>query len=218
MTRVEVRIKDQDLVERRQSEIVEAARHVFREKGFHGATVREIGRAANMTQGTLYNYARSKEDVLFLVCDQMTRGYQEAVKRAWEAPAGVEERLQAAVEALVETIQSRQDDLLLLYQEVDALTPAARHKILDAVRNDVDFFVRILREAQKAGVVAIDDERLAGNLITFIPAVIPLRRWNLRGKQATEIRNGVVKFILRGLGVAVDRKSGKQKRSRGKNA
>jgi AcrR family transcriptional regulator len=49
----------------RKAQIIEAAAAVFAEKGFHRAKTKEIAEAADVSEGTLYNYFDSKEDILF---------------------------------------------------------------------------------------------------------------------------------------------------------
>ena len=49
--------------------IRKAAINVFLEKGFEGATLREIAAAANVAFGTLFLYAKDKQDLLLLVFD-----------------------------------------------------------------------------------------------------------------------------------------------------
>jgi AcrR family transcriptional regulator len=48
----------------RKAQILEAAATVFAEKGFHRATTKEIAAAADVSEGTLYNYFDSKEDLV----------------------------------------------------------------------------------------------------------------------------------------------------------
>src|SRR5258708_29892223 len=72
---VHANTKDPDLIRDRREQLVRAALKVFHQKGFHETTVRDIGRAARLTQGTIYNYVRSKEDILFLVCDHIVTEY-----------------------------------------------------------------------------------------------------------------------------------------------
>src|SRR5439155_25514719 len=74
--------KNSALVRDRRTQLVGAAIEVFAEKGFHATTVRDIGRASRLTQGTIYNYVRSKEDILFLVCDRIVTQYHDSVRRA----------------------------------------------------------------------------------------------------------------------------------------
>jgi TetR/AcrR family fatty acid metabolism transcriptional regulator len=54
----------EQLIEARRAQILDAAATVFAEKGFHRATTKEIARAAGVSEGTIYNYFESKEDLL----------------------------------------------------------------------------------------------------------------------------------------------------------
>ena len=47
----------------RRAQILEAAEAVFAAKGYHGATTREIAQAADVSEGTLYNYFANKRDL-----------------------------------------------------------------------------------------------------------------------------------------------------------
>ncbi|TEU12194.1 MAG: TetR/AcrR family transcriptional regulator [Anaerolineales bacterium] len=48
----------------RKAQILDAAAAVFAEKGFHRATTKEIAEAADVSEGTIYNYFDSKADLL----------------------------------------------------------------------------------------------------------------------------------------------------------
>jgi len=84
------------LVQERRDRLINAAIKVFKDKGFHAATVRDIGRVAGMTQGTIYNYVSSKDDILYLVCDRLVAEYQEETRRALETVADPVERVRSA--------------------------------------------------------------------------------------------------------------------------
>ena len=56
---------------RRRTEILEAAASVFAEQGFHRATTKEIAEAADIAEGTIYNYFKSKDDLLLGILDHM---------------------------------------------------------------------------------------------------------------------------------------------------
>jgi AcrR family transcriptional regulator len=80
--KVKTATKNANLIRDRREQLIRAAIKVFGEKGFHQTTVRDIGRAAHVAQGTIYNYVQSKEDILFLVCDRIVAEYQDSVRRA----------------------------------------------------------------------------------------------------------------------------------------
>lgn len=48
----------------RRRQILEGAARVFAEKGYHRTTTRDIAEAADVAEGTLYNYFASKDDLL----------------------------------------------------------------------------------------------------------------------------------------------------------
>ena len=64
-------IKDQELVAQRRSEIIDVATRLFLERGFHKTSIRDIARACPFNLASLYMYVTSKEDILFLVAQQL---------------------------------------------------------------------------------------------------------------------------------------------------
>ena len=84
--KIPTQIKDQDLVQRRRSQIADAAVGLFIKKGFHKTTTRQISQEAGIAIGSLYEYVACKEDVLYLVCEsihtEVQRGLVDALERA----------------------------------------------------------------------------------------------------------------------------------------
>jgi AcrR family transcriptional regulator len=194
-------VKDRGLVRDRRRQLVEAALAVFLRKGYHATTVRDIGRQAGFTQGTIYNYVRSKSDILYLVCDEVVRAYQEAVGRAVEGISDPATRLSSAVRTVVEVLHDHQDAILLLYQESHALDARSLQGILARVGEYIEMFERLLAEAAREGRIPPLNARLAANVVTFLPTMVALRRWDLRPRVPKEaLLRGVAEFILRGLG------------------
>ncbi len=199
---VAANIKDRSLVRGRREQLVKAATAVFLEKGYHDATVRDIGKRAGLTQGTIYNYVRSKSDILYLVCDHVVRAYHEAVARAVDGIADPSSRLFAALRATVEAMHAHQNEILLLYHESHALDRRSLRAILGRVAQFIDTLEALLGAARVKGRVAFGHRRLAANIVTFLPTIVALRRWDLRGRVSREEAvNGVTEFMLRGLGV-----------------
>lgn len=55
----------------RRMQIIRAAAHLFAEKGFHRTTTRDIAEEADVSEGTLYNYFDSKDDLLLDIMDMI---------------------------------------------------------------------------------------------------------------------------------------------------
>jgi AcrR family transcriptional regulator len=66
-----------DTAKRRQ--IVEGARAVFLEKGFEGASMNDIARAAGVSKGTLYVYFTDKERLFAEIVDQERNAHMLAI-------------------------------------------------------------------------------------------------------------------------------------------
>ncbi len=83
-------------ITRRKKEILDAAARIFAEKGYANATTREIAEAADLAEGTLYNYYGGKREILLAILDET-----QAVIDAMFERAGTLETREDAV-ALVE--------------------------------------------------------------------------------------------------------------------
>jgi TetR/AcrR family fatty acid metabolism transcriptional regulator len=64
------RLRDR-VAELRRETILDAAVEVFAAKGFGHASVRDVARAAGIADGTLYNYFRSKDELLLALLDRL---------------------------------------------------------------------------------------------------------------------------------------------------
>lgn len=76
--------------EARRNDILEAAKTVFFEKGFHATTMDQIAEAAELSKGALYLYFPSKEElyvsILLEGLELLRQRFEEAVKgiKGWE--------------------------------------------------------------------------------------------------------------------------------------
>jgi len=71
---VEKRSSDrrEQLAAARRLQIIEAAAQLFAEKGFHRTTTRDIAEAAEVSEGTLYNYFESKDELLLGIMEKLS--------------------------------------------------------------------------------------------------------------------------------------------------
>lgn len=56
----------------RLEQILDAAARLFAERGFHRTTTRDIAQAADVAEGTLYNYFETKNDLLFAILSRLS--------------------------------------------------------------------------------------------------------------------------------------------------
>ena len=72
--------KEGPTLKEKHVKIAEAAASLFVEKGFHNTSIREIAKACGMSMGNLYHYIKSKDDVLFLVYQEVYWNWEENLK------------------------------------------------------------------------------------------------------------------------------------------
>lgn len=199
--RIKTATKNPDRVRERRESLINAAVAVFIEKGFHNATVRDIGRAANMTQGTIYNYVSSKDDILYMVCDRIVAEYNEQARRALDTSHDPVGRVRSAVRAISQVMYRHRREILLIYQDSHLLDKRSRRVILARVEEFIGMFERIIIDAARELCVPLPHPHLSANMLTFLPVMIALRGWSLKNDVSPEeVVEQITEFIVRGLG------------------
>lgn len=88
--------------ERTRRGLLQAADHLFREKGFDATTVEEIAHAADVAKGTFFNYFETKETLLiYLLAMQIEDALAELPGAGQSAPERIRLTLKAAWDALM---------------------------------------------------------------------------------------------------------------------
>lgn len=204
---IETVVRNRQLIDQRHDQIFRAASRVFISRGFHRATVREIAEEAGLSLGSLYSYIRTKEDILYLVFEKLTTTLRENIRRAIDGTEDPAEQMRAALRADLKTTEQYQDEILLMYQESKSLDRESLHAVLSREAEYVKFFEDILSSGYARGVFK-GDPRLSADVIAYLCSILALRRWNLRRRFASdEILDGLIAFILRGLGVEDGRRA-----------
>ncbi|WP_153720823.1 TetR/AcrR family transcriptional regulator [Sporosarcina cascadiensis] len=180
-------VKDEDLIQKRREQISRGAVKLFIAKGFHRTTTREIAKEAGFSIGTLYEYIRTKEDVLYLVCDHI---YHEVKVRLSELDTNdnTVEGLRVAIAKYYEVIDHMSDEFLVMYQESKSLPGEALRYVLTKELEMVELFETIVRRCMEAGNLRIrpNEVALAAHHILVQGQMWSFRRWALRKSYSLE--------------------------------
>lgn len=179
---IESSVKDKNLIELRRMEIVKAAVDLFVRKGYHKTTIREIAQRFGMSVGTLYEYIRTKDDILLLVCDYIHTSVSTRVKPSLKVSSDSTETLRTAIRTYYQIVDEMQDYIIFLYQETKSLSKDARKYIFNAEHEMTMIFEEILIKGNNEGSFAIDkkDTRLVAHNIMVLGQMWAFRRWALR--------------------------------------
>jgi TetR/AcrR family transcriptional regulator, cholesterol catabolism regulator len=180
-------VKDESLIEMRREQMIQGAVKLFKEKGFHRTTTREIAKEAGFSIGTLYEYIRTKEDVLFLVCDSI---YNEVNDRLYvlAKEEGTVKGLRSAIQQYFELIDDMSDEFVVMYQESKSLPKDALQYVLKKEMEMVALFENILQSCAELGELRIkqDDIQIAAHHIVVQGQMWAFRRWALQKNHSIE--------------------------------
>ncbi|MFY0783805.1 TetR/AcrR family transcriptional regulator [Peribacillus simplex] len=174
-------VKDERLVEKRRTQMIKGAVTLFKEKGFHRTTTREIAKAAGFSIGTLYEYIRTKEDILYLVCDFIYDEVQEKLQKEIEQSDGTLESLKLTIAYFYKVMDDMQDEVLVMYQEVKALTKDALPYVLNKELRMVGMFEKVITKCVENGELFLTEKQisLVSHNIFVQGQMWSFRRWAL---------------------------------------
>lgn len=179
---VQASVKDERLVQRRRDQMIKGAVSLFKEKGFHRTTTREIAKAAGFSIGTLYEYIRTKEDVLYLVCDSIYDHVSERLQQDLEDKQGTLNSLRHGVADYFRVIDEMQDEVLVMYQEAKSLTKDALPYVLNKENEMAAMFEKLITLCVENGELNLTESqiRILSHTIIVEGQMWSFRRWTLQ--------------------------------------
>jgi AcrR family transcriptional regulator len=198
--------KDQDLIDKRQAQIREAACNLFFEKGFHGTSIREIATESKMSMGQLYHYISSKDDILFLVYKHMQELWHGSlIAFGFEDINDPLDKLIKAIQLTLDFPAKNKKLFQFVFTETKYLDKEHLKIILEMDNANVSgFFKNLLIEVDKKYPIDYDLD-LASKFITFNTLFLALRAWNLKEWPTAQIEEFLVTFFIKGLGLKVQK-------------
>lgn len=107
--------------ERRLATILEHATAIFCEKGYEGASMRDLSRSSGMSLAGLYYYFESKEKLLYLIQKHYFTTVMKLLRERLEGVVGVEERLRTFIVNHLEYFLASPAAMKVLSHEDDVL-------------------------------------------------------------------------------------------------
>jgi TetR/AcrR family fatty acid metabolism transcriptional regulator len=106
------------LTEFRTTEILQAAHHVFAEKGFDQATIADIAKIAGVAKGTVYLYYRSKREVYWAALKRDLVCLRDQTKQFLESADTIEDKLRAVIAGKLRYFEDHRDFFRIYYTEL----------------------------------------------------------------------------------------------------
>jgi TetR/AcrR family transcriptional regulator, cholesterol catabolism regulator len=203
--------------DRRLSKILVHATGVFYEKGYEGASMRDLARSSGMSLSGLYYYFESKEKLLYLIQKHTFSTIVERLHERLDEVSDPELRIRVFILNHLEYFLANQKAMKVLSHEAEVLKNGFGAEI-----------AAIKREYYRICVEVLDDFKVAKRLeFSSRMAVLSLfgmMNWiytwyNPRvDADAEDLSRGMGDIFLRGIGAADGRQSLRSKTSRKKKS
>jgi AcrR family transcriptional regulator len=177
-------VSDEDKGVRRE-EILDAAKRVFAEKGFHQTAIADIARAAKLSYGSVYWYFDSKDALFQALSEREERalwGHVAAVLETLPPDADPERILASGVRATFEFFA--------------ADGAAARLLSLDRFADDIE---RLNVDAQRRGVVVAGPPRILAVSVAGVISSLAVHLAEERHPDVAATAEVLVSLLLNGL-------------------
>jgi len=188
-----------------RNQILDAAKRVITQKGFHGSTMEDIAKAAGVAKGTSYLYFKSKIELYLAVMerefDYITSCFEEIIK----SRIPVLKKIEGIISFFIEYMKENRDFVFSLMYEPplikmnkDVIHKRYRNKI-DNIRHK---FIEVLEEGIRRGDIIKEDPEVLADVI-FGAIVRPVIQFVIRKKTGDidslkfKIMNILTKGIVR---------------------
>ena len=183
-------IKDQELVAQRRREIVNVATRLFLERGFHKTSIRDIVRACPFNLASLYMYVTSKEDILFLVAQQLIEEKARAMAMVETLDDNPAESFRTALRSYCRIVHQYRPHIRLLYRELDVLTPERRELVMSSLSTVTGVFEKIVRNGIAKGVFSDLEPRLVA-----LNALFLCHLWSMHARALRPVTQDINEFF-----------------------
>lgn len=196
--------------EDKRRRIIDAAVEVFAEKGFFGAKVSEIAKRADVADGTIYLYFKSKDDLLISLFEEKMGEIIERLTEILEPLDDPEEKMREYIVAHLELVAQQPHLMQVLTVELRQSARFIKEYRPQGFKRYLSIIGAILEEGQAKGVFRKDLEPAVFRRALFGAVDEISLEWVLRAQAHPEegppqhrdhriIAKQIADFILRGL-------------------
>ena len=184
-----------------RADVIRAAGRLFAERGYHGTSMRDLGRELGLHGSSLYSHITSKEDLLVDVVQRAADLFDAAAERAMAVEGPPDARLRALVAGHVDVVLDHIDEARTFLNEARSLDEDHRDRILGHRDRYEQTYREVLAEGVSTGVFRPDlDPAITGILILSI--LNSIDRWYRPGGRLdrSELVTEIVGFATEGIG------------------
>lgn len=138
----------------KKNEILKVSKSLFKDKGYAGASMREIAEASGIETASLYYHFSSKERILKEVCYEIADAFMLSLKelRAFDADNPVEKVLIKAISNHLDIVIANSDASAVFLNEWRMLSKSNKDSFKAARKKYESYFTHLIQQGVEQGV------------------------------------------------------------------
>jgi AcrR family transcriptional regulator len=182
-----------------RDDILEAAAQVFRQKGFHGASMANIAEAVNLQKASLYHHVSSKQEILFELLDRALELLLERISPIASMDLPADERLCRMIRQYLQILAENTDLSAVLLFEHRSLEGRQHARHVPNRDKFENLWRDVLRDGVRTRQFVCDDIPLTAR------AILGILNWTITWYQPTgsltveQIADHYSNLLLNGL-------------------
>ncbi|MCK4791156.1 MAG: helix-turn-helix transcriptional regulator [Desulfobacteraceae bacterium] len=194
----------------KSSQILKATETVFAEKGYIQATISEIARISNVSEGTIYEYFENKEDLLLSIPEQRFKEHINALEEVFELKTPLR-KLRRFIRYHFYLYLTEPNFLKVFLLHVQLSQRFYRSHVYKTFQQYTQIITDVLEEGKKDGSIRIEvNNRVFKNLFLGAFSHMALR-WLILGQEAETDKMREINEVVLLLSRAVASSPGDQK-------
>ena len=184
----------------REDQVRAAALRLFKEKGYHATSMRDIATAVGINKGSLYSYIRAKEDLLIPVFERAMGVLLEQMEQiSTDASLVPTERLRRAIHAHVTAVADNLDVLTVYLSEWRQLGAESLSTVRLQRERYASLFRQILDDGVQSGEFRPMDTRIV--MLGMIGMCNYLFRWYRPDGRLTpaQVADELIELLMNGV-------------------
>ena len=203
MVKIKTNIKNTVLVRKKRRLICRGAMKVFKEKGYYATSMRDIAYVTGMSLGGLYDYIEKKEDILFMVHNEILKQIDGCISGVSDSCSDPVEELTYILRRMLELNHTLKKEIQFIYSETKSLKKENLRQILKKELKFIAVFKSIIARGIEKGVFDVACPDVAANMLAYNASVLALRGWAMRPHHSdNKLIEDIIQFLLKSLKVS----------------
>ena len=184
----------------RKNEIIEAALNVISEKDYQEATISEITKKVGISEATMYEYFRSKEDLFFAIPDKITSEALRLVEEILPFIRGAESKIRAIVQVYLTVCQNNPEYTSLVMLHLKTNKKFRSTEAYETIRNGARLLLGCIQEGIDEGTFRQDADPYVLRALLLGAIEHLTTRWRMLGtpEDLVGYADSIVEVVMHG--------------------